>query len=116
MHESIYQALYAPQVNGLTRKMTRHLRTGRRGRLSHRTNTARRSRFSGPLLSERPAEVNNRLVPGHWEGGLVCGAFNRSAIATLPATTSCSSTSMANMMLSPCANGSATQCQLCHRI
>ena len=82
VHESIYQALYSPQVNGLTREMTRHLRTGRRGRLSHRR-TMRRSRFSGLLLSERPAEVDSRPVPGHWEGDLVCGAFNRLAMATL---------------------------------
>ena len=88
VHESIYQALYSPQVNGLTREMTRHLRTGRRGRLSHRRTTVRRSRFSGPLLSERPAEVDSRLVPGHWEGDLVCGAFNRSAMATLVERTS----------------------------
>ena len=88
VHESIYQALYSPQVNGLTREMTRHLRTGRRGRLSHRRTTMRRSRFSGPLLSERPAEVDSRLVPGHWEGDLVCGAFNRSAMATLVERTS----------------------------
>ena len=86
--ESIYQALYSPQTNGLTLEMTRHLRTGRRGRLPRRSTTARRSRFSGPLLSERPAEVDDRLVPGHWEGDLVCGAFNRSAIATLVERTS----------------------------
>ena len=88
VHESIYQALYSPQTNGLTREMTRHLRTGRRGRLHRRSTSARRSRFSGPLLSERPAEVDSRLVPGHWEGDLVCGAFNRSAIATLVERTS----------------------------
>ena len=88
VHESIYQALYSPQTNGLTREMTRHLRTGRRGRLPRRSTTARRSRFSGPLLSERPAEVDSRLVPGHWEGDLVCGAFNRSATATLVERTS----------------------------
>jgi IS30 family transposase len=83
VHESIYQALYSPQKHGLTREMTRHLRTGRRGRLPRRSSTARRSRFSGPLLDQRPAEVDNRVVPGHWEGDLFCGAFNRSAIATL---------------------------------
>lgn len=88
VHESIYQALYSPQNHGLTREMTRHLRTGRRGRLPRRSTTSRRSRFSGPLLSERPAEVNDRVVPGHWEGDLVCGAFNRSAIATLVERTS----------------------------
>ena len=88
VHESIYQALYLPQANGLAREMTGHLRTGRRGRLSHRRTTMRRSRFSGPLLSERPAEVDSRLVPGHWEGGFVCGAFNRSAMATLVERTS----------------------------
>ena len=41
VHESIYQALYSPQTNGLTREMTRHLRTGRRGRLPRRSTTAR---------------------------------------------------------------------------
>ena len=88
VHESIYQALYSPQINGLSREMSGHLRTGRRGRLSHRRTTMRRSRFSGPLLSERPVEVDSRLVPGHWEGDLVCGAFNRSAMATLVERTS----------------------------
>ena len=83
VHESIYQALYSPHATGLSRGMTRHLRTGRRGRLNHRRTSRRRSRFSGPLLGERPAEVAKRLVPGHWEGDLVCGTFNRSAIATL---------------------------------
>ena len=48
----------------------------------------RRSRFSGPLLSEHPAEVDSRLVPGHWEGGFVCGAFNRPAMTTLVERTS----------------------------
>jgi len=88
VHESIYQALYAPKATGLSREMTSHLRTGRRGRLTHRHSTKRRSRFSGPLLSERPAEVETRLVPGHWEGDLICGTFNRSAIATLVERTS----------------------------
>ena len=88
VHESIYQALYSPQVTGLSREMSGHLRTGRRGRLSHRRTTVRRSRFSGPLLSERPAEADSRIVPGHWEGDLVCGAFNRSAMATLVERTS----------------------------
>ena len=88
VHESIYQALYSPQINGLSREMSGHLRTGRRGRLSHRRTTMRRSRFSGPLLSERPVEVDSRLVPGHWEGDLVCGAFNRSAMATVVERTS----------------------------
>lgn len=83
VHESIYQALYSPRATGPSRGMTRHLRTGRRGRLNHRRTSKRRSRFSGPLLDERPAEVDKRLVPRHWEGDLVCGTVNRSAIATL---------------------------------
>jgi len=88
VHETIYQALSSPSATGLPRGMTRQLRTGRRGRLTHRRTTKRRSRFSGPLLGERPAEVDGRLVPGHWEGDLVCGAFNRSAMATLVERTS----------------------------
>ena len=62
VHESIYQALYSPSATGLARGLSRHLRTGRRGRLTHRHTTRRRSRFSGPLLGERPAEVHSRLV------------------------------------------------------
>lgn len=83
VHESIYQALHSPQSHGLTREMTRHLRMGRRGRLPRRSSTARRSRFSGTLLDERPDEVNDRVIPGHWKGDFDCGAFNRSAIATV---------------------------------
>jgi hypothetical protein len=47
VHESIDQTLYSPQNHGLTREMTRRLRTGRRGRFPRRSTTARRSRFSG---------------------------------------------------------------------
>jgi IS30 family transposase len=74
VHESIYQALYSPSATGLARGLSRHLRTGRRGRLTHRHTTRRRSRFSGPLLGERPAEVHSRLVPGHWESQCLCQA------------------------------------------
>jgi IS30 family transposase len=52
VHESIYRAVYLPQLTGLRRDITRHLRTGRRGRITHRSTTVRRSRFSGPLLAE----------------------------------------------------------------
>jgi IS30 family transposase len=81
--ESIYQAVHSPQINVLSRKMSGHLHTGQRGCLSHRRTTTRRSRFSGPLWSERPPGVDSRLVPGHRQGDLVCDTFNRLAMGTL---------------------------------
>jgi transposase, IS30 family len=75
--ESIYQAIYDPAVE-LTRPARRRRRRRRllglqrRGRL-----TAMR------MIDERPAEVEDRLQPGHWEGDLIMGAGNRSAIGTL---------------------------------
>lgn len=54
VHESIYRALYSPHTAGLSRGMGRHLRTGRRGRLTHRHATKRRSRFSRPVAGRAP--------------------------------------------------------------
>jgi IS30 family transposase len=81
-HEAIYQWMYAQPVSTLARELLK-LRTGR---------TARRSgprpepapRIKEPrYLDERPAEVEGRQVPGHWEGDLVIGKGGKSAVATL---------------------------------
>lgn len=82
--ETLYQALYCP--SGVVRRdPSIVLRTKRPYRKPRRRGDARRPRFVVPIrpVSERPAEVLERRVPGHWEGDLIVGAFNRSAIATL---------------------------------
>ena len=83
--ETIYQALYVQARGGLKKEVQAALRTGRARRKSHNTGQARRNRFSDPMvmISNRPPEIEDRAVPGHWEGDLITGALNQSAIATL---------------------------------
>jgi IS30 family transposase len=83
-YETIYQALYVQGRGGLRRELTACLRTGRAVRRPSRQPTARRTRITDMvLISERPAEVADRAVPGHWEGDLILGSANGSAIGTL---------------------------------
>ena len=84
-HETIYQALYFQARGGLKREVQHALRSGRTRRKSHKTGQERTPRFRDAMIniSERPAEVEDRAVPGHWEGDLITGAHNQSAIATL---------------------------------
>jgi transposase, IS30 family len=83
--ETVYQALYVQARGGLRREVAAALRTGRIVRKPHPDPQRRRSRFTDPMtmISERPAEIEDRAVPGHWEGDLITGADNRSAIITL---------------------------------
>ena len=84
-HETIYQSLYVQSRGGLKRELTQHLRTGRTLRKPQRRAGQRRERFAGMvMISERPAEVEDRAVPGHWEGDLILGSTaSRSAVGTL---------------------------------
>jgi IS30 family transposase len=85
-HETIYQALYVQGRGELRRELSGALRTGRAVRRPrNRPHPTRRSGLAKPLLmiSERPAEIEDRAVPGHWEGDLILGPYARSAIATL---------------------------------
>jgi IS30 family transposase len=83
-HEAIYQSLYIQGRGALRRELTACVRRGRALRAPrNRTSRGNRSFVTDELLiSERPAEVEDRAVPGHWEGDLILG-INRSAIGTL---------------------------------
>ncbi len=83
--ETIYQALYVQARGELKREVADALRSGRTRRKPHRSPQQRTSRFIDPMImiSDRPAEVEDRAVPGHWEGDLITGEKNQSAILTL---------------------------------
>ena len=83
-HEAIYQALYVQGRGALRRELCACLRTGRALRVPHARTRQRGKPFITPelMISQRPPEVADRAVPGHWEGDLIIG-LNSSAIGTL---------------------------------
>jgi len=89
--ETIYQALFVQGRTGLNKELVKHLRTQRKRRRSH-TVTARNATGARiqnmVMIADRPAEIEDRAVPGHWEGDLIIGAKGQSQAATLVERTS----------------------------
>lgn len=83
-HEAIYQALYIQGRGALRQELTTCLRTGRALRVPRARTRTKGKRYVTPevMISERPAEADDRAVPGHWEGDLILG-LGSSAIGTL---------------------------------
>ena len=83
-HEAIYQALYIQGRGALKRELSACLRSGRALRLPRERGRSRCKSFLTDALtiSDRPAEISDRAVPGHWEGDLILG-LGSSAIGTL---------------------------------
>jgi IS30 family transposase len=87
-HETIYTSIYVQGRGALRRDLAGHLRTGRAMRKPRAQARERSAKVGSPLrnvisISERPPCVEDRAVPGHWEGDLIMGAGNASAIGTL---------------------------------
>ena len=84
-HETIYKTLFIQARGALRKELTACLRTGRAQRRPHmRTEQSGAGRLRNMILiSDRPPEVEDRAVPGHWEGDLIIGKGGRSAIGTL---------------------------------
>ena len=82
--ETIYQSIYVQSRGALKRELAAHLRRGRARRVPRNRPEERRGKLVETIsISQRPAEAADRAVPGHWEGDLIMGRENGSAIGTL---------------------------------
>jgi IS30 family transposase len=82
-HETIYRSLYVQGRGELRRELSRCLRSGRVRRKPRGRQETRGRIPDMVMISQRPAEADDRAVPGHWEGDLILGKDHRSAIGTL---------------------------------
>jgi transposase, IS30 family len=95
-HETIYQALFVQGKGSLRTEVAASLRCGRRRRRHRAGEPAKRTRITGIVsISDRPAEAEDRAVPGHWEGDLIIGKGSHSQVLTpspsAPPGSACSS-------------------------
>jgi IS30 family transposase len=82
-HETIYQSLFVQGKGELRRELARCLRSGRTQRKPQGQSKKIGQLPGMVMISERPAEVDDRAIPGHWEGDLILGRANRSSVGTL---------------------------------
>jgi IS30 family transposase len=110
-HETIYQSLFVQGRGELRRELARCLRSGRTARRHQGRVETRGKNPNMVMISERPAEIEDRAVPGHWEGDLIIGSANKSAVGTLVER----STRFVLLLHLPDGYGRCTSRELCAR-